>query len=160
VSRKVITILFIIGSCLYIPGIVLMIQGYMVLFQTSTQMAYSTSVTTNFSNGLGAFTSFLMGGALMVIVGGVVLLVARIGALMELGKAQDWVWFVLMIIFGWIVLLVYLIAVPKPKPAPQYVASPYPYTVSGQPWLDYPPPVQPWPAYQPPAEQQNAPHTS
>lgn len=93
-----------------------------------------------------------------MIVGGVIQLVVRIGALMEMAKAQEWTWFVLTIIFDWFVVLVYLIAVrPKPNLAPQYPAypdSPYAAPVPAQPWPGYPPaagmvppPAQPWSAY-------------
>ncbi len=141
----------------------MIIWGYVALFQTSTQNAYSG---TSSLDGFGVFMGFVLGGAVMAGVGGIAVLVARIGALIELGKAQEWVWFVLMIIFGWIVLLIYLIAEPRPKPAPQYAAYPYPYAVPGQSWPGYPPqvpgtmppPAQPWPAYQPPAEQQDIPN--
>lgn len=161
-SRKVINILFIIGTCLYIPGLALTIWGYVTLFQAGLQ--YPDGGAGSF-NGLSMSLVLIMIGAVMAGMGGIAELVARIGALIELGKAQEWVWFVLMIIFGWIVLLIYLLAGPKPKPAPpKYVAYPYPYTVPGQPWSSYPPPTQapgfmqpppqPWTAYQPLAEQQ------
>jgi hypothetical protein len=167
VSRKLINILFIIGSCLYIPGIVLMIWGYAMLLQSIGAQAHYSSIyssspnyssTSYYPEGFGTFMGLLMGGGLMTSLGSIVVLVAEIGALIELGKAQEWVWFVLMIIFGWIVLLIYLIAGPKPKPAPQFVAYPYPYAAPGQPWPNYPPPVpgmmlppgQPWPNYSPP----------
>lgn len=164
-SRKVIKILFIIGSCLYIPGMALIIWGYVSLFQAiSAQQAYYSSYSGYSSpstpDGLGTFMGLLIGGALIGSLGGIVLLVARIGALIELGKAQEWVWFILVLLFGWIVLLIYLIAGPKPKPAPQYaLAYPYPYPAPGQYWPNYPPPApgmmpppgQPWPNYPPPA---------
>jgi hypothetical protein len=163
VSRKLINILFIIGSCLYIPGIILIIWGYVMLFQSigaqdypSIHSSYPDYPRTSYPDGFGTFMGLLLGGGLMTSLGSIVVLVAEIGALIELGKAHEWVWFVLMIIFGWIVLLIYLIAGPKPKPAPQYVA--YPYAAPGQFWPNYPlpapgmmpPPGQPWPNYSPP----------
>ena len=160
-SRKVIQILFIIGSCLYIPGVALVIWGYATLFQAiSAQQAYYSSYSgyssTSPPDGFGMFLGLIFGGFLLVSLGGIAELVARIGALIELAKAQEWVWFVLLLIFGWIVLLIYLIAGPKPKPALQSPA--YAYAVPGQPWSAYPPPApgmmpppgQPWPNYPPP----------
>jgi hypothetical protein len=165
VSRKVIQILFIIGSCLYIPGIALIAWGYVALFQATASAqnaAYYSgySDTSSFNNGFATFFVLFLLGAALTSLGGITVLVARIGALIELGKAQEWVWFVLLLIFGWIVLLVYLIAGPKPKPALQYGA--YPYAVPGQFTPGYPPPVpgmmpppaQPWPNYPPPPMQQ------
>jgi hypothetical protein len=154
VSRKVITLLFLIGSCFYIPGIVMIIWGYVDLLQTSIP---AVSSSTSSLSGLGTFMGFLLAGAVIGIIGSIFLLVARIGALIEAAKAQEWVWFVLMVILGWIVLLIYLIAAPKPNPALHYVAYPswpgYPPHIAGT----VPPPAQPWPANQPPKEQQDAP---
>lgn len=166
-SRKVINTLFIIGSCLYIPGIAMIIWGYVTLFHNISQGAYYYgSMNTDPLNGIGAFLGLLWGGILMVVIGSITLLVARIGALMELGKAQDWVWFILMIIFGWVVLLLYLTIGPKSEPLPR--SAGYPYPVPGyppqapgmppvQPWAGYPypvpgmPPAQPWSGYAPQA---------
>ncbi len=173
-SRKVINILFIIGSCLYIPGIALIIWGYAALFHNIAQSTTIVSVNPDPLNGFVAFIGFFWGGMLMIGIGSVSLLIARIGALMELGKAQDWVWFILMIIFGWIVLLLYLTVGPKSEPLPKSAGYPYPYPTPGyppqapgmppvQPWYGYPPqapgmpPVQPFSADQPSVEQQNAP---
>jgi hypothetical protein len=172
VSRKAINTLFIIGSCLYIPGIALIIWGYIDLFHNISQSAYVVSVNPNPLNGFGAFIGFFWGGMLIISIGSVSLLVARIGALMELGKAQDWVWFILMIIFGWIVLLLYLIVGPKSEPLPKSAGyPPYPYPTPGyppqapgmppvQPWYGYPPQapsMPPFPTDQPSIEQQNTP---
>ncbi|MBV9230335.1 MAG: hypothetical protein JOZ18_13565 [Chloroflexi bacterium] len=162
-SRKVINILFIIGSCLYIPGIAMIILGYVVLFQTSLHHTYGSSSPLD---GFGAFMGLLMGGAVLLVLGGTTLLVARIGALIEAAKAQEWVWFVLMVIFNWIVLLIYLLAGPKPKPEPKYEAYAYPNGAPGQPWPGYapqtpgmtPPPAKPSPTYQPPAEHEGIPY--
>jgi hypothetical protein len=161
-SRKVINILFVIGSCLYIPGIALIIWGYVTLFHNLMQSSYSGAYGADPLNGLSAFIGFFWVGAIMISIGSITLLVARIGALIEIGKAQEWVWFTLMIIFGWIVLLVYLIAGPKAEPVPVaaagYAGYPYPYPPGGQPWAGYYPPQapgmmppgQPWPGYYPP----------
>ncbi len=183
-SRKVINILFIVGSCLYIPGIAMIIWAYVDLFRNISQYSNYGVNNTDPLNGLSMFIGFFWVGAIMIGIGSITLLVARIGALIELGKAQDWVWFILMIIFGWIVLLLYLIVGPKSEPLPKYVGHPYPYPPGqpwtgyyppqaqapgmmppGQPWPTYPsqapgmmPPGQPWPTYQqPPVERQDIP---
>lgn len=160
-SRKVIVILFILATCLYIPGMVMIIWGYInfiqVTLQTAQQMSQTGTTTPLDPNAFGTFTALLLGGAALAGIGGIVQLVTRIGALMEMAKAQEWTWFVLTIIFDWFVILVYLIAVkPKPNLAPQYPAyPPYPYEAPGQPLPGYPPQAagmvpptaQPWSAY-------------
>jgi hypothetical protein len=164
VSRKVITILFIIGSCFYIPGIAMILGGYVFLIQASLHPYYSAYASSPFAS-FGTFMSLIMLGAVMLVVGNITLLVSRIGALMEAAKAQEWVWFVLMIIFNWIVLLIYLIAVQKPKLAPAYAAYPYPPGFTQQPWSGYQPQApgteqpsaQPWSAYQPSVQKRDTP---
>src|SRR5436190_16176295 len=89
VSRKVIGILFIIGSCLYIPGIVMIIWGYMVLFQASVQHVYPV---TRSLNGPGTFIGFLFSGIVMAGIGSIVVLAARTVALIKLAEAQEWIW--------------------------------------------------------------------
>jgi len=158
-SRKVIVILFILATCLFIPGLVMIIWGYVLLFQTTLQAAQN-GATSNFDpNTFASFIVLIYGGIALMGLGAIAQLVTRIGALMEMAKAQEWTWFVLAIIFDWFVILVYLIAVrPKPNPTPQYPAYPaYPYAapVPVQPWSAYPsqpvgpmpPTVQPWSAY-------------
>jgi len=141
----------------------MMIWGFALLFQNIMQAAQQTAqtgATTPFNpNTFATFAALFYGGLALMALGGIAQLVARIGALMEMAKAQEWTWFVLTIIFDWFVILVYLIAVrPKPNLAPQYPAypaSPYATPVPAQPWSDYspqaagmvPPPAQPWPAY-------------
>jgi hypothetical protein len=164
-SRKVIVILFILATCLYIPGIVMMIWGYATLFQQISTQAADGTTSTLATNAVGTFTALFLGGAVLVGLGGIVQLIVRIGALMEMAKAQSWTWFVLTIIFDWFVILAYLIAV-RPKPAnlaPLYPGyPPYPYAAPAQPWPAYPPQaaspmpqvpgavpptIQAWPAY-------------
>jgi hypothetical protein len=162
-SRKVIVILFILATCLFIPGIVMVIWGYAIVFQTILQTAQQTGetgTTSNFDpNTFTTFAVLLYGGIALMGLGAIAQLVTRIGALMEMAKAQEWTWFVLTIIFDWFVILIYLIAVrPKPNPAPQYPvypASPYAAPIPVQPWPGYspqatgavPPTAQPWSAY-------------
>ncbi len=156
-SRKVINILFIVGSCLYIPGIALIIWGYVALFHNIAQSSYYSSSTIDPLSGFGTFIGLFWVGMIMIGIGSITLLVSRIGALIELGKAQEWVWFTLMIIFGWVVLLLYLIVGPKSEPLPKYAGHPYPYP-PGQPWAGYYPPQAPgmmppgqqWSGYYPP----------
>lgn len=103
-SRKAITILFIIGSCLFLIGVVMIIQLYMFFLSHRTPGSVSDSEFI-------MVMLLLVGGLLLVVVGWVLELIARIGALIEMAKTQNWIWFVLTIILDWFVVLVYLIAV-------------------------------------------------
>lgn len=156
-SRKVITVLFIIGSCFYLPGIGLIIGGYVSLVQSSMQNVYAGSST--FGDGMSLFLGLVFAGAALGVIGGITVLVARIGALIEVAKAQEWVWFILMLIFGWVVLLIYLIAVPKPKQAQPPLAYVYQGAPAGSPWSQAPgtlPPGQTWPGYAQPDQQSSS----
>jgi hypothetical protein len=154
-SRKAITILFVIGSCFYLPGIGMIIRGYISLIQSSVQNAYASS--SSFEDGMSMFLGLVFVGVVLAVIGGITLLVARIGALIEIAKAQEWVWFILMLIFGWVVLLIYLIAVPKPKLAQPPLAYVSPAAPASFPWSQAPgippQPGQIWPGYQQPEQQ-------
>jgi hypothetical protein len=145
VSKKVIGILFIIGSCLYAPGIAMIIWGYVGLILMNLQ---HVSPAARSFNGVGTFVGFLFGGIALVSIGSLAVLAARTVALIKLAEAQEWIWFVLMITFGWVVLLVYLVVGPKPKPVSQAVSYPYSYPVPGQPGPSYLPQM-PLPVVQP-----------
>ena len=60
-SRKVINILFIVGSCLYIPGIAMIIWAYVGLFHNISQSAYYGPASSSSFDGLGTFGGFLWG---------------------------------------------------------------------------------------------------
>lgn len=71
-----------------------------------------------------------LGGAYFAVIAGVLFLtasvlglIAWIGALVNQGKQQQWGWFICTLLFGGIVLLIYLIAVPERSlqlPVPGY----------------------------------------
>lgn len=102
-SRKAINILFIVGSCLYVPEIAMIIWGY-------TVWPHSVDGPSN-----EAIMYFLVCGVILISIGSIMLLVSHIGALIEMKEAQEWDWFTMLIILGWIVLFLYLIVGPKPK---------------------------------------------
>lgn len=127
-SRKVITILVIIASCFFIPGTALLVLAFVFAVTHTPPGSVNGSVSSTFAGLFG-------GGIVLIGIGGIVDLVARVGALIEMAKAQKWVWFVLTILFGWLVLITYLIAVkPEPDAVSQYpVHPPYSYASPDQP---------------------------
>lgn len=54
--------------------------------------------------------------AAMVLCGLVLGIIAWIGGLVKQGKQQEWGWFICTLLFGNLVLLIYLIAVPERDP--------------------------------------------
>ncbi len=84
------------------------------------------TTTTNGDSTTGHITSFgnlplFVAGVIIASLAGIPYLIAWIGALINLARLQQWVWFVLLFLFHWIVLLIYLIAGPTTPPGiPQY----------------------------------------
>ncbi len=116
-SKRTIGIFFIVSVIMDLIGLGMVVGGLVGSTYTTPTNAYSTN---------GQITSF--GNLPLFIVGVIILslsaipyLIAWIGALINLARLQEWVWFVLMLIFQWITLIVYLIAGPTtPAGVPQY----------------------------------------
>src|SRR6266851_4607816 len=103
-SKRTIGILYILT----------VIMGVVGSTFTTTGNGYST--TGHFGN----LTLFII-GVILASLAGIPYLIAWIGALVNLARLQQWVWFVLVFIFHGIALLIYLIAGPTtPAGVPQY----------------------------------------
>src|SRR5215831_20762547 len=116
-SKRTIGIFFIVSIIMDIVGVGMIIGGLIgsTTASTSNGYSYSTQVTS-----FGNQTLFIL-GVILVSVSAIPYLVAWIGALINLARLQQWVWFILMLIFQWITLLVYVIAGPTTPPlARQY----------------------------------------
>ena len=75
-------------------------------------------------------------GIILVSLSAIPYLVAWIGALVNLARLQQWIWFVLLLIFQWITLLIYLIAgptTPRFQQYPQYMPPQQPQNYPQQP---------------------------
>ncbi len=144
-SKRTIGIFFIVSVIMDLIGLGMVVGGLVGSTYTTPTNAYSTN---------GQITSF--GNLPLFIVGVIILslsaipyLIAWIGALINLARLQEWVWFVLMLIFQWITLIVYLIAGPTtPAGVPQYSQYMPPQGYPQQP-QGYPQPPQGYPQ-QPP----------
>jgi hypothetical protein len=129
-SKKTIGALYFIGVLVELVGV------YLVLANLAN---YASDVIAQ---------GWVYIGIIILVLGGIPGLIAWIGALVNLSRAQLWAWFVLMFFFGGIMLLIYLLSDPQPlkagqtPPAQQLAASPpLPYP----PGIPSPPPAQ---AYQ------------
>ena len=121
-------------------GLGLLVGGLVGSTYTTSANGYSTNTqVTNFGN-LPLFIT----GVTLLSLSAIPFLIAWIGALINLARLQEWVWFVLMLIFSWITLLVYLFAGPTTPRVPQYAQ----YMPPQQP-QNYPPPPQ---NYSPPPQ--------
>src|SRR6266702_453720 len=144
-SKRTIGIFFIVSVIMDLIGVGLIIGGLVGSTYITTNNGYSTS---------GQITSFgnqplFIAGVISVSLSAIPYLIAWIGALINLARLQEWVWFVLMLIFQWITLIVYLIAGPTtPAGVPQYSQYMPPQGYPQQP-QGYPQPPQGYPQ-QPP----------
>ena len=142
-SKRTIGIFFIVSIIMGLVGAGLIIGGLVGSTYTTTTNGYSTG---------GQITSFgnlplFIAGVIILSLSAIPYLIAWIGALVNLARLQEWVWFVLMLIFQWITLLVYLIAGPTTRAGvPQYSQYMPPQNYPQQPQgYPQPPPNYPQP---------------
>ena len=116
-SKRTIGIFFIVSIIMGLVGAGLIIGGLVGSTYTTTNNGYSTNAQiTSFGN----LPLFIV-GVIILSLSAIPYLIAWIGALINLARLQEWVWFVLMLIFQWITLIVYLITGPTtPAGVPQY----------------------------------------
>jgi hypothetical protein len=116
-SKKTIAILYVLFIAMALVGGGLVLAGLAGSTYTNVTNGYSTSYQ---MQSLGNPPLFVT-GVILASLSGIPHLIAWIGALINLGRLQQWVWFVLMLLFSTICLLVYLIAGPQaPRVAQQY----------------------------------------
>ena len=115
-TKRTIGIFFIVSILMDLIGLGLLVGGLVGSTYTTSTNGYSTNTqVTNFGN-LPLFIT----GVTLLSLSAIPFLIAWIGALINLARFQEWVWFVLMLIFSWITLLVYLFAGPTSPRVPQY----------------------------------------
>ncbi len=116
-SKRTIGILFILTVIMGLVGAGLIVAGVVGSTFVTTGNRYST---TGHITSFGNLTLFII-GVILASLAGIPYLIAWIGALVNLARLQQWVWFVLVFIFHGIALLIYLIAGPTtPAGVPQY----------------------------------------
>ncbi len=143
-TKRTIGIFFIVSIIMDLVGVGLIIGGLVGSTYSTTTAGYSTSTqVTSFGN----LPLFII-GVIIVSLSAIPFLIAWIGALINLARLQEWIWFVLMLIFSWITLLVYLFAGPTTPRTPQYAQYMPPQNYPQQP-LNYPQQPQNYPQQTP-----------
>ena len=145
-TKRTIGIFFIISILMDLIGVGLIIGGLV-------GSTYTTTTTDNGYSTSGQITSFgnlplFVTGIILVSLSAIPYLVAWIGALVNLARLQQWIWFVFMIIFHWITLLIYLIAgptTPRFQQYPQYMPPQQPQNYPQQPPYNNPESPQNYP---------------
>lgn len=112
--KKTIGILFILSVILLLVAIGLVVAG--LIGSTSVYDPYTGN---NNITSIG-HPALLIAGIILYALAFVPFVVAWIGALVNLARLQQWVWFVLMFVFSGICLIVYLFAGPETASVPHY----------------------------------------
>ncbi len=116
-SKRTIGILFILTVILALVGAGLIVAGVVGSPFTTTINGNSTTAHMRSFANLPLFVA----GVVIASLAGIPYLIASIGALINLARLQQWVWFVLVFVFQGIALLIYLIAGPTtPAGVPHY----------------------------------------
>ncbi len=148
-SKRTIGIFFIVSIIMDLVGVALIIGGLIGSTYTTNGNGYTTS-------GQIGNPALFVTGVVITSLSAIPFLIAWIGALVNLARLQQWVWFILMIFFSWITLLVYLVAGPTTPRVPQYAQympqqgypqqpQGYPQQPQGYPQQGYPQQPQGYP---------------
>lgn len=128
-------ILLILGLVFTIIGVVAYAITMISLVTSSGVTSDPTATPPNISRVMsGMLVGFGIAIALL-LAGGIIELIGRIGMLIKQAKQQQWTWFVCTLLLGWVCMLIYLIVWPE---TPQPV----------MPTSVYVPQYQPMPPYQ------------
>jgi hypothetical protein len=119
-ERKTSRNLYLIGLVLFIIATVLLIVGGgAAAAATTTNPDGTVSTTAGAGIGILLIVSFLV-----YAVGGILAIIAWIGALIKTARLGQWLWFILLIVFSGITMLVYIFAGPT-EPASAAASSAY-----------------------------------
>ena len=110
---------------LYLVSLAILIVGGILLAVsipggTTQETATGTYTTTIGKPGLFVFADILF------VIGGIVGLVAWIGALVKMARLGQWVWFILLLVASGITMLIYIFAGPTTPPNARMNPAPYP----------------------------------
>jgi hypothetical protein len=112
--KSTIGILFILSVVMAFVGAGLIVAGVIGSTFTTSSNGYLTA------GHFGNLALFVV-GVIIAALSGIPYLIAWIGALVNLARLQQWIWFVLVLVLHGIALLIYLIAGPTmPAGMPYY----------------------------------------
>lgn len=118
-SKKTSTILFLIGLGVCLVATIPLVFG--LIGSTTTTTIVGSSVNTQIVTFGNAALFWLAIG--MYIVGGLTAFAGYLGALIKMAQLEQWIWFVLLLVFSGIVMLVYMFAGPETR-ATSWPAAP------------------------------------
>jgi uncharacterized membrane protein len=110
-SKKNSSILFLIGLGICLVATIPLVFG-LIGSVTTTTIVGSSMNTQIVTFGNAALFWLAIG---MYIVGGITAFVGYLGALIKMAQLEQWIWFVLLLVFSGIVMLVYIFAGPETR---------------------------------------------
>ncbi|MGZ3611021.1 MAG: hypothetical protein ACXWPS_18675 [Ktedonobacteraceae bacterium] len=112
--KKTLVTLFIVGSLLEILAFVFWIISIVTLSSNCSNGTCTSAPTS------GIFLIFLAG--ICSLVGTVLLAISWIGVLNKQAQRQQWAWFVCTILFSYVTMIIYWIAVPESSTSTQGIS--------------------------------------
>jgi hypothetical protein len=122
-SKAYSSILYLIGLGICLVATFLLIFG--LIGSTTTTSAVNWVVTTQLIS-LGNLALFWLAIGMYVVVG-ITAFVGYIGALVKMAQLEQWLWFILLLVFSGITMLVYIFVGPETR----YESLPPTYAHSG-----------------------------
>ena len=108
-SKRTSTLLFLIGLAICLVATIPLVFG--LIGSTTTTTVVGSSINTQIATFGNAALFWLAIG--MYVVGGLTAFVGWLGALIKMAQLEQWIWFVLLLLFSGIVMLVYIFAGPE-----------------------------------------------
>ena len=110
-----------IGTFYFLSLLMVLFIGFVFL---TDWYAYTGSDAQRYAQAFPTFLDFVAGGGggvfiVPLLLGSLFGMIAWIGTLINLGREQEWTWFLLAFFFGGLVILLYLFAGPQARPSLQ-----------------------------------------
>ncbi|HET8840329.1 MAG TPA: hypothetical protein VFN35_02635 [Ktedonobacteraceae bacterium] len=116
-----------VSRTLFLLAILLEIAGGVVFALGLQGTTYTTSGNTITSVNLGSSSPLLLVSTALFAIGGLLALIAWVGALVRTAQLGRWGWFVCLLLFNGITMLIYIFAGPTtPVVPPSAYGTPMP----------------------------------
>jgi hypothetical protein len=136
---------------LYLIGLGIAILATILLFAGLAGSQTSIDPSTGYSTVTSVGNPVLLGISIFLyVIGGIINLIAWVGALVKTAQLGRWGWFICLLLFSGITMLIYIFAGPETPAVSQAAVGAYPqqgYPQPGYPQQGYPQPGYPQQGY-------------
>ncbi|HEX6480470.1 MAG TPA: hypothetical protein VF043_16660 [Ktedonobacteraceae bacterium] len=141
---------------LYLIGLGIAILATILIVASFAGSQYTTDPTTGYKTLTSLGNPALLAiSIILYVIGGIINLVAWVGALVKTAQLGRWGWFICLLLFSGITMLIYIFAGPETPAVPQAAMGTYPppgypqqgYPQQGYPQQGYPQPGNPQGGY-------------